>query len=310
MASHDSRNKNVVSYVDGRFVNQYEAAVPLFDAGLLHGKLVWSSPRLIHGRLFRLQDHLQKIRRAAELNYFPIVPTEQAFIDAIRVTLQRNNMFHGAHVRIILTAGNQITASMDLAAIIDWKGDVSPPRIIIMPEYRDNVYDAVKGISLITSSFKRPGPDVVDQISHDNNQNASSRALAEAKRAGKTSSLMYDIDGFLAEAPASHVAIIKNGRLRTPWVRCCPPGVTRKVILELCEKHQIPAEEADITAAEVREADELFLLGTMSGPVGVTELDGRPVGTGRIGPLTLRLSGLYQQALIDPAQGFDAALSH
>ena len=301
----DPRNKSVQNYIAGKFLSQYEPAVPLFDAGFLHGKLVWSSPRLIRGRIFRLQDHLEKIRRSAELNHFPIIPTAEEFIAAIKTTLARNNMTDGVHVRIVLTAGDQITASMDLAAVINWDGTPSKPRIIIMPEYRDNVYDAANGISLMTSSFKRPGPDMVDQVSHDNNQNASSRALAEAKAAGKTSSLMFDNTGFLAEAPASHVAIVTAGKLRTPFVRCCPPGVTRKMILELCETHDIPAAEADITAEEIHNADEIFLMGTMSGPVAAIELDGRPVGEGQVGPVTLRLCELYGEALVDPNHGFD-----
>lgn len=308
MAKHDPRNQAVLYYIDGRFVHQYEPAISLFDAGFLHGKQVWSSPRLINGRIFRLHDHLEKIRHSAELNFFPVVPTATALTDAIRLALQKNQMTDGVHIRIVLSAGNQITASMDLAAIIDWDGKVSTPRIIVMPEYRGNVYDADNGITLMTSSFKRPGPDMVDQASHDNNQNASSRALAEAKRAGMTSSLLYDAEGFLAEAPASHAAIVKDGRLRTPWVRCSPPGVTRKVILELCRTHNIPAEEGDITADDVSKADEVFLMGTMSGPVGAIALDGRAVGKGHVGPLTRRLSELYQQALVDPSQGFDMGL--
>ena len=91
-----------------------------------------------------------------------------------------------------MTPGTQVTASMDLAAIIDWQGEPSEPQVIVMPEYRGGVYDSQAGIDLVTSSFKRPGPDTVDQTSHDNNQNASSRALAEAKRLGATSALMYD----------------------------------------------------------------------------------------------------------------------
>ncbi len=306
---NDPRNIEVLNYVAGRFVGQYEAAVPLFDAGFLHGKLVWSSPRLIGGRIFRLADHLEKIRRSAELNHFPVIPTSEDFITAIRETLLKNNMTDGVHVRVVLTAGDQVTASMDLAAVVNWDGTPSAPRIIIMPEYRDNVYDAKNGISLMTSTFKRPGPDTVDQVSHDNNQNASSRALAEAKRAGNTSSLMYDPEGFLAEAPASHVAIIKDGALRTPFVRCCPPGVTRKVILEICAANGIAAEEADITPDEIRAADEMFLMGTMSGPVAAISLDGKPVGSGEVGPVTLRLCDLYSQALVDPAHGFDLDLS-
>lgn len=301
----DSRNRDVLHYIDGRFVSQYAAAIPLFDAGFLHGKLVWSSPRLVQGRIFRLMDHLDKIRQSAELNHFPVIPADDEFIDAIRRTLAKNRMHDGVHVRILLSAGNQVTASMDLAAVVDWNGAASPPRIIVMPEYRDNVYDAAHGVKLMTSTFKRPGPDMVDQASHDNNQNASSRALVEAKRAGMTSSLMYDAEGFLAEAPASHVAIVSAGRLRTPFVRCSPPGVTRKVILELCEANDIDAEEADITPNEVAEADEVFLMGTMSGPVGAIELDGRPVGQGVVGPVTRRLSECYAAALLDPSQGYE-----
>jgi len=301
----DPRNREVEHYVAGRFVGQYEAAVPLFDAGFLHGKLVWSSPRLIQGRLFRLHDHLEKIRRAAELNHFPHVPDDAEFIAAIGETLRRNRMHDGVHVRIVLTAGDQVTASMDLAAVVDWDGRPSAPRLIVMPEYRAEVYDAERGITLVTSTFKRPGPDTVDQLSHDNNQNASARALWEAKQAGCTSSLMYDADGFLAEAPASHVAVVLDGELHTPHVRCCPPGVTRRVILELCAAHGIPAREADLRPEDVGRADEILLLGTMSGPVGAVALDGRPVGEGAIGPVTRRLRELYREALHDPAQGVD-----
>lgn len=302
---HDPRNRDVWHYVAGAFVRQYNAAVPLFDAGFLHGKLVWSAPRLVDGRVFRLIDHLDKIRHSAELNHFPVIPPHEAFIAAIRETLVKNEMRDGVHVRVLLTAGDQITASMDLAAVINWNGSPSEPRIIVMPEYRGMVYDAAHGVTLMTSSFKRPGPDMADQTSHDNNQNASSRALYEAKRAGKTSSLMYDADGFLAEAPASHVAIVTDGVVRTPHVRCCPPGVTRKVLLELCRANGIPSEEADLTREDVAAADEIFLMGTMSGPVGAISLDDKPIGNGTVGPVTRRLYDLYDQALHDPSQGYD-----
>ncbi len=301
----DPRNREILSYVGGRFARQYEAAVPLFDAGFLHGKLVWSAPRLVGGRIFHLLDHLDKIRHSAEINHFPVIPPHDEFIAAIREVLVKNNMKDGVHVRVVLTAGDQISASMDLAAVINWDGSPSDPRIIIMPEYREMVFDAANGITLMTSSFKRPGPDMVNQASHDNNQNASSRALYEAKKSGTTSSLMYDDMSFLAEAPSSHVAIIKDGTLRTPHVRCCPPGVTRTVILDLCRANGIPAEEADITRDETRDADEVLLMGTMSGPVGAVELDGRPIGHGRVGRVTLRLSDLYSRALVDPSHGYD-----
>jgi len=300
----DARNRSVRHYVNGRFVSQYESALSLFDAGFLHGKQVWSAPRLISHRIFKLEAHLEKIRHSAAINHFPVIPSEADFIDAIRATLIENQMTDGVHIRVLLTPGNQVTASMDLAAIIDWQGDISEPHLIVMPEYRGWVYNVEQGISLITSSFKRPGPDMVDQTSHDNNQNASSRALAEAKRLGATSSLMYDPRGYLAEAPASHVALVRSGKLFTPYVRCCPEGVTRQAILEACQKLGIEACEADLTPLDVASADELMLLGTMSGPVGATHLDQQPVGSGLVGPITCALQAEYQAMLLDPQHSY------
>ena len=300
----DPRNQHVKHYINGRFVSQYEAAIPLFDAGFLHGKQVWSAPRLINNHIFRFQDHLDKIRHSAEINFFPDIPSDEVIIDAVRETLAYNQMNDGVHVRILVTPGTQVTASMDLAAIIDWQGEPSEPQVIVMPEYRGGVYDSQAGIDLVTSSFKRPGPDTVDQTSHDNNQNASSRALAEAKRLGATSALMYDPEGYLAEAPASHVAIVKDGRFLTPHVRCCPPGVTRQVLLEACVTLGIESCEADLTPEAIEEADEIMLLGTMSGPVGAVSLDQKTVGSGVVGPVTQRLQHQYQQMLMDPHHGY------
>ncbi len=265
---------------------------------------MWSAPRLINNHIFRFQDHLDKIRHSAEINFFPDIPSDEVIINAVRETLAYNQMNDGVHVRILVTPGTQVTASMDLAAIIDWQGEPSEPQVIVMPEYRGGVYDSQTGIDLVTSSFKRPGPDTVDQTSHDNNQNASSRALAEAKRLGATSALMYDPEGYLAEAPASHVAIVKDGRFLTPHVRCCPPGVTRQVLLEACATLGIESCEADLTQDDIEQADEIMLLGTMSGPVGVVSLDQKPVGSGVVGPVTRRLQHQYQRMLMDPHHGY------
>lgn len=300
----DPRNRTVLNWVDGQFIPRFAPAVPVYDSGLMHGKLVWSSPRLVRRRLFRFMDHLAKIRHSAELNFWPRIPSNDEIIAAVRATLIRNAMEDGVHVRILLTAGNQLTASMDLAAVVDDDGAPSAPRLMVAPEYRAAVYDP-KGIRAITSSLLRPGPESVDQRSHDNNQNASARACYEAKtQRGVTTALMYDAQGYLAEAFASHAAIVRAGKLFTPRVRCCPDGVTRRVILELCAGDAIAAAEADIPKAEVQAADELFVMGTMSGPIAVTELDGRPVGDGVVGPVTKRLTDLYRAAMLDPAQGY------
>ena len=301
--SQDPRNESVVNWVDGEFVSKYQAAIPVFDSGFMHGKLVWSSPRLVKGRIFRFSDHLYKIRHSAELNFWPSIPTDDEIIHAVRETLKKNNMQDGVHIRIMITAGNQSTASMDLRSVVDQTGNPSRPRIIVAPEYRNAVYET-NGISAMTSSYLRPGPEMVNQRSHDNNQNASSRACYEAKGRGVTTSLMYDAQGYLAEAFASHAAIVTNGELKTPCVRCCPEGVTRKVILELCQNNGIKAKETDLSNDQVQSADEIFIMGTMSGPVGVTELDGKVIGNKQVGPVTRNLMDLYHEATLDPKHSF------
>lgn len=305
----DERNKNLFAIVDDKIVPRAEATIPIWDSGFLHGKQIWSSPRLIQGKIFRLQDHLDKIRHGilamnctAEKNQ---VPEHQEFIDAIRKVLVANNMqgATGVHIRIIYTPGTQVTASMNMKAVVNWDGTPSKPRIIVMPEWRGmgTVYDAVKGEQAIISQYyRRPSPTYADQRIHSNNQIHSSLACDEAVQAGVAAALMLDADGFLAEAHASHMAIIKDGVFYTPKVKCCPPGVTRKVLLEVCRANGIDCLEDNITVERLFAADEVFVMGTMSGPIAITHVDGKVIGNNdtSIGPVTIRLKELYNNAMV------------
>lgn len=310
MASRrDERNKDIFAIVDGEIVPRSRASVPLWDAGFLHGKQIWSSPRLINGKIFRFQDHLNKIRHGIEAIHCPVVPDDQVFVDAVRKVLEANNM-QGAsdvHIRIVFTPGTQATASMNMKAVVDWDGKPSPPRIIVMPEWRGmgTVYDTVNGEKAIVSQYRRPSSVFADQKIHSNNQIHSSLACDEAVRAGVAASIMLDAEGFLAEAHASHMAIVKDGVLYTPHVRCCPPGVTRKVVLEVCEANGMPAKEDDIVLERLFDADEVMVMGTMSGPIAITKVDDKPIGNGEVGPYTTKLKELYARALTAEENLFD-----
>mmetsp|Transcript_48927 Transcript_48927/g.72721 ORF Transcript_48927/g.72721 Transcript_48927/m.72721 type:complete len:316 (-) Transcript_48927:61-1008(-) len=305
----DIRNKEIFAIVDGEIVPRSQATVPIWDAGFLHGKQIWSSPRLMNGKIFRLQDHLNKIRHGIKAMNCLVVPRDEEFIDSIRKVLVANEMqgASGVHIRIIYTPGTQVTASMNMKAVVNWDGTPSKPRIIVMPEWREttSVYDTSKGEHAIVSQYRRPSPVFADQTIHSNNQIHSSLACDEATRAGVAAALMLDADDYVAEAHASHMAIVKNGVLYTPHVRCCPPGVTRLVVLELCSAHGIPAHEDDIVLDRVLDADEVMIMGTMSGPIGITQVDGKTIGCGTVGPLTIRLKDLYGKAMLDEKHLFD-----
>ena len=239
-----------------------------------------------------------------------IVPDDAVFINAIRKVLFANKMqgATGVHIRIIYTPGTQVTASMNMKAVVNWDGTPSPPRIIVMPEWRgmSTVYDTVSGEKAIISQYRRPSPQFADQRIHSNNQIHSSLACDEATQAGVAAALMLDANGFLAEAHASHAAIVKDGVFYTPHVRCCPPGVTRKVLLEICLANNIDAKEDDITVDRLLDADEVMVMGTMSGPIAITHIDGKPIGNGGgIGPMTTKLKALYNEAMMDDKNLFD-----
>jgi branched-chain amino acid aminotransferase len=305
----DERNKELFAIVDDEIVPRLQATIPIWDAGFLHGKQIWSSPRLVNGKIFRLQDHLNKMRHGIQAMNCKIVPEDSVFIKSIRKVLVANKMqgATGVHIRIIYTPGTQVTASMNMKAVVNWDGTPSAPRIIVMPEWRgmETVYDVAMGEKAIISRYKRPSPEFDDQRIHSNNQIHSSLACDEAVQAGVAAALMLDAQGYLAEAHASHMAIIKDGKFYTPHVRCCPPGVTRRVLLEICEANNIEGMEDDITVERLMDADEVMIMGTMSGPIAITHVDGKVIGNGEIGPVTTRLKALYNEAMTDEKNLFD-----
>jgi branched-chain amino acid aminotransferase len=120
-------------------------------------------------------------------------------------------------------------------------------------------------------------------------------AKIEANSAGADDALMLDTRGFVAETNATHVFIVRGGELATPHVVACPEGITRATILEICVAEKIPIREVDLTLEDVYRADEMFCTGTMGELAGVIKVDGRAIGSGEIGPVTRRLSGLFAQ---------------
>jgi len=268
----DERNKDLLAIVDDEIVPRERASIPIWDSGFLHGKQIWSSPRLVNGKIFRLQDHLDKIRHGILAmgckQERGQVPDHVVFKQAIRKVLKANKMegATGVHIRIVYTPGTQVTASMNMKAVVNWDGTPSKPRIIVMPEWRGmgTIYDTVKGEQAIISQYyRRPSPEFADQRIHSNNQIHSSLACDEAVQAGVAAAIMLDADGNVAEAHASHVAMVKDGVFYTPHVKCCPPGVTRIVLLEVCAANNINAMEDDIRIERLFDADEVMIMGTM-----------------------------------------------
>jgi len=284
----DERNRNLVVNINGRLVHRDEAGVSPFDSVVQGGDAVWEGLRLYDGRIFKLEQHLRRLRDSATALAFAEVPTDEAIIREIRRTLEANGMRDGVHIRLTLTRGVKVTSGMDPRL------NTSGPTLIVLAEHKPPVYGQ-EGLALVTASVRRFPPDCLDPKIHHNNLLQSILAKIEANVAGADDAVMLDMRGFVAETNATHLFLVRDGTLATPRALACPEGITRATVLELCRSNGIDCEVADLSLAEFYRADEVFCTGTMGELAPVARIDGRPIGVAGQWPLTRRLSGLYAE---------------
>lgn len=284
----DERNRDLQININGKLSHRDEAGISPFDSAVQGGDAVWEGLRLYNGRIFRLIEHLDRLRSSALALAFTEIPSHEEIIEEIKKTLAANNMTDGVHIRLTLTRGVKITSGMDPR--LNQVG----PTLIVLAEFKAPVYDKA-GIRLITSGMRRPTPDVLDPNIHHNNLLNSILAKIHANAAGADDALMLDSQGFVAETNATHIFLVQNGTVLTSRTNACPEGITRDVVLSLCRENNIPHEVRDISLTEVFRADEMFCTGTMGELATVSEVDGRTIGSGEQGTVTLQLSELFRE---------------
>ena len=282
----DERNRDSIIGVAGRLVPRDQGGISPFDSAVQGGDAVWEGLRLYQGKIFRLTEHLARLRRSAAALAFAAVPSDEEITDQIRAVLRANQMTDDVHVRLTLTRGVKITSGMDPRL------NQSGPTLIVLAEHKPPVYDQA-GITLTTASVRRPPPDCLDPKIHHANLLGSILAKVEANVAGADDAVMLDQRGFVAETNATHLFLVSGGRLATPSTAACPEGITRAAVLELAAAAGIGCTVGDLSLPQFYAADEVFVTGTMGGLTPVTAIDGRVIGGGSAGPVTQRLTGLF-----------------
>jgi branched-chain amino acid aminotransferase len=283
----DERNRELIVNINGRLLARQEAGVSPFDSVVQGGDAVWEGLRLYNGRIFRLAEHLGRLRRSAQALAFAEIPADDEIIRQIKRTLAANRMVDKVHIRLTLSRGEKLTSGMDPRL------NQSGPTLIILAEFKKPVYDK-SGLRLMTSTYRRPGPDVLDPRIHHNNLLNSILAKIQANAAGADDALMLDGRGFVAETNATHIFAVSGSAVSTPRVVACPEGITRVVVLQLCREHEMGCRERDLSLAELYASDELFCSGTMGELAPVVALDGRTIGGGRPGPIYQRLASAFR----------------
>jgi len=266
----DKRNENIKVWIDGNLYERDEAKISVFDSLSQGGDAVWEGLRVYNGKVFCIDEHLNRLLESAKSMAFEKIP-ELAYIkDAIFTTLKANKMFDETHIRLTLTRGEKITSGMNPR--LNQKGCT----LIILAEWKPSIYSGKK-LKLVTANIRRNSPLCLDSKIHHNNLINNILAKIEANNANVDDAIMLDLYGFVAETNATNIFMIKNESVYTPLADACLPGITRGLIIKICSENKIPIYEKNISVTELYNADQVFTTGTMGELAQVIEIDKRKI---------------------------------
>jgi len=274
-------------YASGQFAAAGDAAVSVFDHGLLYGDGVFEGIRIYSGRVFKLERHVERLFESAKAIRLEI-PASPREVAGLVLEACRRNAIRDGYVRLVVTRG-----AGDLG--IDPRS-CPRPNVIVIAKPVGALYAASRssGIAVVTSTFRRHAPDVLCPSIKSLNYLNNVLARIEANDRGAEEALFLDAGGYVAEATVDNVFIVAGGRLVAPPTATNLKGITRETVLELAATLGIPSEERFFTLFDVWTATEAFLCGTMAEIVPIATVDGRRIGAAPApGPITSRVADAY-----------------
>lgn len=293
-AVSDDRNKAIKIFINGMLYPREEAKISVFDSGYLVGDGVWEALRLHQGTLVFLELHLKRMWAAAAAVGMQLPFSKAQLTENIWTTLRANKMHDEVHVRIMVTRGIKKTPSQDPRLTI------SGPNIVIIAEHKKAALESRKqGITLFTSTIRRGTPDYLDPRLNCHSKLHEVQALVQAIEAGADEALMLDIHGFVATCNATNFFIVKGDEVWTSTGQYCMNGITRGKVIEACEKNGIVCRQKNFSLFDTYSADEAFVTGSFGGLTPVTKIDGRVVGFGKEGELTITLRKHYEALIAE-----------
>jgi len=279
----------LIIYFDGMYVPEEEAKVSVFDHGLLYGDGVFEGIRAYNGRVFRLKEHIDRFFDSAKAIALEVPHSKAEVMEIVTETFRRNNLASG-YCRLIITRGVG-----DLG--LDPRKCSRPCLINITTTislYPEEVYH--QGMDLITIPTRRNLPEAVNPRIKSLNYLNNILAKIECNLAGVQEAIFLNDQGYVAEATADNIFLVKNGVLKTPAAYCgALEGITRNALLELARGMGIPSEETIVTRYDLFVADECFVTGTAAELVPAVNIDGRVIGNGKPGPIFIRLREAFQK---------------
>lgn len=276
-------------FLNGEFVPEERAVVSIFDHGLLYGDGVFEGIRAYYGRVFKLDDHLDRLYESARTIMLQIPLSKAEMQEVVLETLRRNNQMD-AYIRLVVSRGVG-----DLG--LDPKKCPKPTIFCITATiqlYPDELYE--KGLEVITVSTRRNIAEACNPRVKSLNYLNNIYAKIEANLAGVPEAILLNSEGYVAEATGDNIFIVKNGTLITPPSYAgILEGITRNVVIDIACRKGIPVEERLFTLHDVYTADECFMTGTAAEVIPTVKVDGRLIGAGRPGEMTWDLIKAFRE---------------
>ena len=280
-------------WLDGKLVDEEQAKISVFDHGLLYGDGIFEGVRVYDGRVFELDAHIKRLYESANAIRLAIPISKSELISAIQETVEANGITDG-YIRLGITRG---AGTLGLNPFICKNGCV----FIIADSiqlYPEELYE--KGMKIISAATVRNHPLAIPPQVKSLNYLNNILAKIEALDNGVPEAIMYNHEGFVAEATADNVFIIKDGVIYTPPAEAgALGGITRGIVIKLAKEKNIQVVEKNLTRFDLYVCDEIFLTGTGAEVIGIVEIDGRIIGDGKPGPVT----GLLRKKFFEYAHG-------
>jgi branched-chain amino acid aminotransferase len=281
--------RELTIYLDGKFVPESEAKVSVFDHGLLYGDGIFEGIRFYNGRVFRLEEHHDRLWDSARSICLEIPISREEMTEALLETIRRNGLREG-YIRQIVTRG---VGNLGLNPT-----QCKRPSVIIIATtislYPKEVCE--RGLTVVTCATRRTGSAALNPAVKSLNYLNNVMARIEANLAGADEALMLNETGNVAECTADNCFIIKKGQIFTPPISAgALRGITRSVVFDVAAELGIKITETDVTRHDVFIADECFLTGTAAEVIPVVKADGRTIGTGKPGSITMRIIERFRE---------------
>lgn len=275
-------------YYNGEFVTKENATISIYDHGFLYGDGVFEGIRAYNGRVFKLQEHVDRLYDSAKAIALEVPISKEEMSEAILETLRKNDL-RDAYIRPIVSRGVG-----DLG--LDPRKCPKPSIYIVSQEWAAMYGDLYEvGLKAITVGIRRNAPDALSPNIKSLNYLNNILAKIEANEKGGDEAIFLDQNGFVSEGSGDNIFVIKNGKIYTPPTINNLKGITRATAIELLEERGYEVIVGNLGLFDMYTADEIFVTGTAAEAAPITKLDGRPIGDGSVGPITKAAVAAFEE---------------